>query len=848
MGELMRAAIALLAAALVVTPAKAQDQAPPTFSFKEFVRVDEGDSGLTEVVVEWRLLWAPPGYSTGFTIHTEDLDPPQARAGVDYVPLPPTRIDVAAGQTSGTLTLQLIGDTEVESNEIFWLHYRDFANGARGPGGGSQYTTGIHIANDDQVPLPPLTGNDDHVWFDVNSPGVLIEAHLNDIEIPAGATLRDTVMTLLSQPRHGTVEKTAAQYPRGTERFIYRPGADFAGNDGFDYRLCKADGQCVEARVHVQGRVTAPRTGVGRISGIDVEVDNLRALDDARYLVSTLAPGRIVELPTTVDATPHTTWDGFAGMAWKVYTIPARTDGNVAEYRVHVVSENPHEARIDMLVGIDSDGDGRPSAAEQRCFAGYAYATGVSPLTCEMTIEVGGAPVTYWIAGHSREATATTARMRVHEARMDAQDGGMVVTGPTLSDDLDTLPLQIAWRDTTNIEGSRRVAFVRVVDAAGVAGDFRVDLWGGTFLHFLLLPLDGSPLVVDMAPTFFLERAIFFDVPSGAERLTITARSDRPVDIAPTWYGGISQTEPRIPEGSVPSGESAWIRIGEQPRTITVEKPRWQRWHLLIRNGGDTAARIELTATLAAVPPTVRPGSYYNPRQSGSGLILYPSGEQWAGLWYTYLRDGRPTWYYLQAPQPGANGLWRSQVYRAAWNGSVARHAPVGEAVLTPLDPDRFALSFVIDGFAGSQVMEALGRGCPAVGGQVVDISAHWFDPARAGTGYSVQMWEDYEFFAAFNYDRQGFPVFLAAESPDFAGAGVADLDLQILRGAAPYYDYFAPSRAPAGILQRRIDGGRLTEVQMLVDYEELPPFTGRRTWSIADRVQPLGASQGCEP
>jgi hypothetical protein len=48
----------------------------------------------------------------------------------------------------------------------------------------------------------------------------------------------------------------------------------------------------------------------------------------------------------------------------------------------------------------------------------------------------------------------------------------------------------------------------------------------------------------------------------------------------------------------------------------------------------------------------LRPGGFYNPQRSGNGLFLYPAGSEWAGLWYTYLQDGTPTWYYLQGQAP----------------------------------------------------------------------------------------------------------------------------------------------------------------------------------------------------
>ena len=63
-------------------------------------------------------------------------------------------------------------------------------------------------------------------------------------------------------------------------------------------------------------------------------------------------------------------------------------------------------------------------------------------------------------------------------------------------------------------------------------------------------------------------------------------------------------------------------------------------------------ARVVSATIVGADAPVVRPGSYFNPDRSGHGVFLYPAGDQWTGLWYTYFQDRTPTWYYLQGPQP----------------------------------------------------------------------------------------------------------------------------------------------------------------------------------------------------
>src|SRR5690606_26486789 len=122
-----------------------------------------------------------------------------------------------------------------------------------------------------------------------------------------------------------------------------------------------------------------------------------------------------------------------------------------------------------------------------------------------------------------------------------------------------------------------------------------------------------------------------------------------------------------------------------------------------------------------------------------------------------------------------------------------------------------------------------------------------WFDPARSGTGYSVQLWPSgYEYVAAYVYDSRGEPLFLAAERAGPMPA-TADSVVQRLTGACPTCSQQAgwPLREDVGTLRRTITSGVLERMQIDV---ELPDVPGGYDWIVDDRVQLLGLSQGCEP
>jgi hypothetical protein len=168
----------------------------------------------------------------------------------------------------------------------------------------------------------------------------------------------------------------------------------------------------------------------------------------------------------------------------------------------------------------------------------------------------------------------------------------------------------------------------------------------------------------------------------------------------------------------------------------------------------------------------------------------------------------------------------------------------VGEATVTPTATDAFTFNYVIDGEAGSEAYSNFSGSCPVVNGVPLDISGHWFDPARSGTGYSVQSFPGYEFYLVFGYDARGVPRYLVAERAGFGG-GQETLALEQLRGFCPLCVRNGdPARTVVGTLQRRIEGGTLRNISLSATYVNAVPGT----WSANDAVVPLGSLRGCTP
>ena len=343
----------------------------------------------------------------------------------------------------------------------------------------------------------------------------------------------------------------------------------------------------------------------------------------------------------------------------------------------------------------------------------------------------------------------------------------------------------------------------------------------------------------------------YIDVPAGTSRLVVATTSAQNIDLH------AARVAAPVPSAAIPSIAPAPARALAQAsattpsgnESLSIASPAPGRWYLTPTNSGGAAGAYTLRATLEGIATPIRAGGYFNPLRPGHGLFVHPAGGEWAGLWYTYDRGGQPTWYYLQGLAPAANGPWNGTIFRATWDGAAAQLQAIGNAVLTPDVERGFTFGWNLDGEAGSEAFRSFGRGCPALGGGApVDVSQHYFDPTRAGSGYSVQLMTApaaYEFFAAFIYDERGTPRFLVAER---GGAGARDesLALEQLAGFCPSCTHVPVGRRAAGTLRRTVDaGGALTTIRLQAGF--VAGLTG--SWNVTDAVRMLDdnrRSQGC--
>lgn len=583
---------------------------------------------------------------------------------------------------------------------------------------------------------------------------------------------------------------------------------------------------------------------------VDVQVPIGRPGQDAVVSKGPLNPARTLSVSLGQSGDPYVdrTQAHFALFDGAAY-------GTIDDPKVAFASvEDPSGSAV-LRLGIDNDGNGLPSPDEELC---------VSPATDLLTqcavLSVGR----HWILVSTARAGPTP--VVVTRGIVSSRENGYFVDGR-------------AWVSAAGrSDGDGRLAIRWSADAATMPD-------GGTHLGMINIDLPTeSPYGVDrlLVPVRLVRRgsdppaaalvsnayaqarmllarntpprAVVFDVPHGTLYMELAVTHPAFVDARFAVWRDPSPdyTGPTIaPAPGVQAPGAQVVTTGTNGHRFFLRDSSGTtlggRWYLMPVNLESRPEVFNLSAIAQMVDQSlsyeIRPGSYYDPDRPGHGLFLYPAGEVLVLLWYAYDDDGQPTWYYAQGDDPYSGGKrYELDLYRTAWTGGHQVHYEVGRVILVGTADGRFVMTWLLDGRTGSEEFEPFLTGCPTVEGAPLDISAHWFDPSRPGTGYSVQVAPGYEFFAAYLYDELGRPRFLAAERGGSFAADSPDIELHQLRGFGPFAPWKAPVRTPVGSLRRTFSGGALDAVSMQAAFADGLPGE----WNVVDAVVPLTATQGC--
>jgi subtilisin family serine protease len=578
----------------------------------------------------------------------------------------------------------------------------------------------------------------------------------------------------------------------------------------------------------------------------DYTFSGLAALPNARFVAADLVTPKVATPALQQDPTPSNAYDGLTtGIYVDTFTIPASPAGGAVKYKVRVKTSSATSQDVDLFVGEGPT----PSEATQLCSSAGSNANE----TCELNLTSQSAPSTYWILAQNftSASVGSTDTVRVDSFQAPVQAGTartMVATGPGRLAAGANFKTRISWDDPSFLAGQTRIGFLLVQATAGSdAIEIPVELTrtGASFEPFALSNNVARSVTLPAGAT---HNKLYFDVPTNATSVTFTTTGTAgSVSLGLARLASPNLTMATIEAAPAANSSNAAAAGANQTITLTGANLQPGRWYLKPNNTGAAAATVEVKAVIntSSAAPTLKAGSYFNSNRSGHGLFVYPAGNQLAVIWYTYLEDGTPTWYYMQGIQPGANNEWVGNLSRAAWNGTSNFLTPIGKAIITIKSDNTFNFQYNMDGQTGSEPMEAFLTGCPTVSGSNLNVSGHWFNSAQPGYGYSFQVAANYEFIASFVYDDIGVPRFLLSERGGAFNAAGTTINVNQLSGFCPLCTRTAaPVKTAVGTTTRNYSANTISSIGVSGTFINGVPGS----WNVTSAVVPLGGVQGCNP
>jgi subtilisin family serine protease len=676
------------------------------------------------------------------------------------------------------------------------------------------------------------------------------------VSVPAGTTVTPSVTSFNSSAAGQSINFTVnVDTPQAVGQWIY--GSVTLVNNAGDGRpnlklplAIFATPFSSEAAANALSAVN--RTVTRERDYFDLDVSGLVPLPSAQFATT----GLVIPTSTTeniaVDVTPNEIYDNVNGNYIRLLSVPATPAGSQpVKYRVRAVTAAA-APDIDLFVGRDSNFNGVPSSGEEQCNS----RSGGSDELCEITVFSEPSPIQYWVMVQNYDGAGTGVRVDTVAVPLQAVDNrSLVATGPGSVAENAPFKIRVSYDDPTMTNGTQRFGYVFIKSGAGdnsaVVLPVTLNRTGNTFEPFALA--NGAGRAVTL-PNGTKHDRLYFDVPPHATSVQFsTTGSNGNVDLYVARVA--SPTGPAIAAAPVDANNAAlraFTASGNETVTVSGGNLQPGRWYVVpVNNSGGTAsATVTATVTAQGARPGFLSGQYVNVARDGHGIFVDfagPAGnpDQWVSVWYTYLEDNTPTWYYSQGAAPTAAGIWKAELFRVTWDGDSTHAVDVGDVIITETGTQSMTFNFNLDGKSGFETMARAGGGsCPSFNGQAFDTSGHWFSPSLSGFGYTYLAAggsNPQEVFIPYVYDGRGFPRWLYGQKA-FDGAS-STFNLQWFSG-------FSPLAAPVGLTGTAAGTGTRTVAtnnvtNMSVNSNFGGALTG--TWSQNRAVSQLSQRKNCQ-
>ncbi|WP_084590547.1 S8 family peptidase [Arenimonas metalli] len=526
----------------------------------------------------------------------------------------------------------------------------------------------------------------------------------------------------------------------------------------------------------------------------DVTLSGLVPMPEARFSTSSLVAPVSTTQTIAADPTNDDPYDAGSNTYLRLVSVPATPFGSdPIQYRLTVTTSaaNPD---IDLFVGRDTDLNGAGRVAEELCTS----LTSGSNESCVLSFTSQPSASQYWIVVQNFSGPGTGVRVDSVLLPISASSASaMVASGPGRTSASASFRIRVAYDDPSLVNGQSREGLLFIQpspDATPIEVPIRISRSGSSFEPFALANNVGRAVTL---PAGTSHDKLYFDVPPNVTSVEFTtSNASGNVDLYVAHVA--SPTGPAIASAPAWNGQAIYrVASGSGNESLTVAGGNLPpgRYYVVPTNGtgGTVSATVTARILTQGVKPAFLSGQYFNPARDGHGLFIDfagPAGnpDQWISVWYAYLEDTTPTWYYSQGATPGADGIWKAELFRVVWDGDSTHAVDVGDVIVTPTGAETMTMSFNLDGRSGSEPMVRIGGGtCPQFNGQTLDVSGHWFSPTLSGFGYSYQVTggaNPQEVFIPYVYDGQGFPRWLYGQK-NYDGS-VGNFNLQWFAGFSP--------------------------------------------------------------